>query len=137
MYSKAIITFNFRFISFSNSITNQSEQSIWLKVEYILEFAQWLFSNEYSLANCTDLVEWAVDLLMFRVRCERLVRVSSASTTVSKSGKVSKLKPRAKPHASSNPLIIVPETLNEDDADKVIVQNLSTEMSTVLEASQG
>ncbi len=88
------------------------------------------------MANSIDLVEWAIDLLMFQVKVERQIRVSSASTTVSKSGKASKLKSRGKGHPASNPLIIVPESLNEDDADKVIIQNLSTEMSAVIETSQ-
>ena len=42
-----------------------SEESLWLKFEYILELAQWLYSHEYELSDCVDLCEWAVDLVMF------------------------------------------------------------------------
>lgn len=67
---------------------------------------------------------------MFKVRGEKLVRTSSASTTHSKSGKASKMKSR--PKQPQNPLIIVPESINEDDAEKMIAQNISTEMHTVV-----
>lgn len=54
-----------------NSTIKQSEESIWLKFEYILELAQWLYSNEYDLESCIDLVEWAADLVMFSVHSAR------------------------------------------------------------------
>ena len=66
---------------------------------------------------------------MFKVKGEKLIRASSASTTQSRSGKASKMKSR--PQKTNNPLIIVPESINEDDADKVIIENLATEMSIV------
>jgi hypothetical protein len=44
-----------------------SEESLWLKFEYILELAQWLYSHEYELNDCIDLCEWAIDLVMFNV----------------------------------------------------------------------
>lgn len=42
----------------------QSSQSDWLKVEYLLEFAEWLYCNELRLDDCRDQLEWAIDILM-------------------------------------------------------------------------
>ncbi len=36
----------------------------WTKIDYILELASWLFSNEYFLDNVIDLIDWAIDLLL-------------------------------------------------------------------------
>ena len=100
-----------------------------------MEFAQWLYSNEYALTNSTDLVEWAIDLLMFKVKGEKITRGASASTAYSRSGKV--VGKMTKPHKKamqSNPLIIVPESINEDDSGQYIAdisQNVAEEMSIV------
>ncbi len=36
----------------------------WTKIDYILELASWLFSNEYLLDHVSDLIDWAIDLLL-------------------------------------------------------------------------
>ena len=36
----------------------------WAKIDYILELAGWLFSNEYLLDNVSDLIDWTIDLLL-------------------------------------------------------------------------
>jgi hypothetical protein len=36
----------------------------WTKIDYILELASWLYSNEYLVDNVTDLIEWTIDLLL-------------------------------------------------------------------------
>ena len=63
-----------------------SQESLWLKFEYILELAQWLYSHEYTLNDCIDLCEWAIDLVMFNVNrgeksSPRSVSVLSEKTT--------------------------------------------------------
>lgn len=47
-----------------NLILFQSSQSDWQKVEYLLEFAEWLYCNELRLDDCRDQLEWAIDILM-------------------------------------------------------------------------
>ena len=101
---------------------------MWLKIEYILEFSQWLYSNEYKLSECIDLCEWSIDLLMFKVKTERVARSSSASTTQSRSGKQTK---RKQPKQPTTPLIIVPESLNEDDTLMVITENAEADLKEI------
>jgi len=36
----------------------------WTKIDYILELASWLFSNEYLVDNIIDLIDWTIDLLL-------------------------------------------------------------------------
>lgn len=98
-----------------------------------MEFAQWMYSNEYALTTCTDLVEWAIDLLMFKVRGERITRGTSASTVASRSGKVAKITKLNKKQ-TNNPLTFVPESINEDDSGQFVAdisQNLVDEMLAV------
>ncbi|CAF0762870.1 unnamed protein product [Rotaria sordida] len=44
--------------------TLQSFDNYWTKIDYILELANWLFSNEYLIDNVIDLIEWSIDLLL-------------------------------------------------------------------------
>ena len=39
-------------------------ENYWTRIDYILELASWLFSNEYLLDNVMDLIDWAIDLLL-------------------------------------------------------------------------
>ncbi|XP_077992013.1 cilia- and flagella-associated protein 46-like isoform X2 [Glandiceps talaboti] len=41
-----------------------SSASDWQKVDYLLEFSEWLFVNEFPLQDCLDQVEWAMDILL-------------------------------------------------------------------------
>lgn len=34
------------------------------KVEYLLEFGQWLYSNQFPTVDAQDQVEWAIDILL-------------------------------------------------------------------------
>ena len=38
--------------------------SDWQKFDYLLEFGQWLYCNEFPLVNAINQVEWAVDILL-------------------------------------------------------------------------
>ncbi len=63
---------------------------------------------------------------MFKVKGEKLVRAMSASTTQSRSGKQTTTSKRKQGSKQANtPLIIVPESINEDDALMVISENVS------------
>ncbi|XP_035825239.1 cilia- and flagella-associated protein 46 [Aplysia californica] len=42
----------------------ENESNDFQKVEYLLEFAQWLYSNHFSLGDVQDQLEWAVDILL-------------------------------------------------------------------------
>ena len=42
----------------------QSPSNEFQKVEYLLEFGQWLYANEFPLQDVLDQVEWAVDILL-------------------------------------------------------------------------
>lgn len=44
--------------------TLQSFDNYWNKIDYILELAGWLYSNEYLVDNVIDLIEWTIDLLL-------------------------------------------------------------------------
>ncbi|CAF3399137.1 unnamed protein product [Rotaria socialis] len=44
--------------------TLQSFDNYWTKIDYILELASWLYSNEYLVDNVIDLIEWSIDLLL-------------------------------------------------------------------------
>ncbi|XP_056005172.1 cilia- and flagella-associated protein 46-like isoform X7 [Ostrea edulis] len=41
-----------------------SPSNEWLKVDYLLEFGQWLYSNEFPLQDAIDQLEWAVDIML-------------------------------------------------------------------------
>ncbi|CAF4970783.1 unnamed protein product, partial [Rotaria sp. Silwood1] len=44
--------------------TLQNLDNYWIKIDYILELASWLYSNEYLIDNVIDLIEWSIDLLL-------------------------------------------------------------------------
>jgi len=44
--------------------TEASVTSDWLKVDYILELAEWLYCNEQPLQDAVDLVHWAIEILL-------------------------------------------------------------------------
>ena len=33
-------------------------------MDYLIEFGQWLYSNEFSMVDTLDMIEWAVDILL-------------------------------------------------------------------------
>ena len=57
-----------------------------------MELAQILFSNEFSLENCIDLAEWALDLLMFKIKSDKSrsasVAISSSLSKPNSKGKI-------------------------------------------------
>lgn len=61
-------------------------ESLWMKFEYLVELSQWLYSNEYKLQNCIDLIEWAIEVVS-NVKRDKLV---SAQSNTSKSSKLTK-----------------------------------------------
>lgn len=42
----------------------QSPSSEWQKFDYLLEFGQWLYCNEFPLQEAVDMFEWAIDILL-------------------------------------------------------------------------
>ncbi|KAL4232411.1 Cilia and flagella associated protein 46 [Mactra antiquata] len=52
-------------LSYQNAIEAlNSESNEWLKIELLFEFAQWLCVKDFPLCDCTDQVEWAIDILL-------------------------------------------------------------------------
>ncbi|CAL1538602.1 unnamed protein product [Lymnaea stagnalis] len=52
-------------ISYQNAIdVLETAGNEYQKVEYLLEFGQWLYSNQFPTADAQDQVEWAVDILL-------------------------------------------------------------------------
>ncbi|XP_041368336.1 cilia- and flagella-associated protein 46-like isoform X2 [Gigantopelta aegis] len=41
-----------------------SPSNEWQKVEYLLEFGQWLYVNDFPLQDAIDQIEWAADILL-------------------------------------------------------------------------
>ena len=72
--------------------TLSSDENIWLKFEYILELAQFMYSNEYKLSNCIELMEWAVDLIMFKIKVEKTSRQASAVSKPQSKGRLTTTK---------------------------------------------
>ncbi len=60
----------FRFVQFYGVVTVaiccvfQSDETKWQKVEYLLEFAQWMYCAEYPIRDVLDQTQWAVDVLL-------------------------------------------------------------------------
>ncbi len=77
------------------SIFFKSENSIFLKIEYILELSQWLYSHEYQLIDCIDLCEWAIDLLMFNIKQTVITARPLSASTVFSTAVNSTIKPTA------------------------------------------
>ncbi|XP_063723597.1 cilia- and flagella-associated protein 46-like isoform X4 [Symsagittifera roscoffensis] len=51
--------------SFQNSIEAlTSATHDWQKVDYLLEFGEWLYVNEYPLQDSVDVIDWAVNILL-------------------------------------------------------------------------
>ena len=42
----------------------QSPSNEWLKIDLLIEFGQWLYSNEFPLQDAIDQIEWAVDIIL-------------------------------------------------------------------------
>ena len=42
----------------------QSPSNEWQKFDYLLEFGQWLYHNEFPLQDSLEQFEWAVDILL-------------------------------------------------------------------------
>ncbi|XP_025892012.1 cilia- and flagella-associated protein 46 [Nothoprocta perdicaria] len=50
---------------FQNAIDAlQKEESEWQKVDYLLEFAEWLYCNQFPLVDVIKTLHWAVDILL-------------------------------------------------------------------------
>ena len=44
--------------------TETSAEGDWLKVDYILELAEWLYCNEQPVRDAVDLLHWAIEILL-------------------------------------------------------------------------
>jgi hypothetical protein len=142
-YQRAIEALSVNFFNYLNNsklnlyffFTFKSESSTWLKFEYILEFAQWLYSHEYQLSNCIDLCEWAIDIIMFNLKIEKSLRTISASST-SKQSKASTQASKAKLNKTQQQTNINLVPIVEDDTDskqihKQIEKNADSQMENV------
>ncbi|XP_063996010.1 cilia- and flagella-associated protein 46 [Pogoniulus pusillus] len=50
---------------FQNAITTlQKQENDWQKVDYLLEFAQWLYYSQFPLSDVIKPLDWVVDLLL-------------------------------------------------------------------------
>ncbi|XP_054238278.1 cilia- and flagella-associated protein 46 [Indicator indicator] len=50
---------------FQNAITAvQKQENEWQKVDYLMEFAQWLYCNQFPLSDVIKPLDWVVDLLL-------------------------------------------------------------------------
>ena len=45
-------------------IFQQSPWADWQKFDYLIEFGQWLYCNEFPLQDAMDQIEWAIDILL-------------------------------------------------------------------------
>lgn len=45
-------------------------ESEWQKVDYIMEFSEWLYHNQFPLEDVVFHLEWAIDILL-RMRPDR------------------------------------------------------------------
>ncbi|XP_076434592.1 cilia- and flagella-associated protein 46-like isoform X2 [Babylonia areolata] len=92
--------------SYQNAIEAlNSPSNEFQKVEYLMEFGQWLFTNEFPLQDVLDQVEWAVDILLNMQDEESLLKKEGKGSTTSvdsKKGKGKKVeKKRSKGSARS------------------------------------
>ncbi|XP_022091640.1 cilia- and flagella-associated protein 46-like isoform X3 [Acanthaster planci] len=73
--------------SYKNAIeVLQASASDWQKVEYLMEFAEWLYINEFPLMDCLDQLEWAADILL-NMKIETRAKVTEQATGKSKKKK--------------------------------------------------
>ncbi|XP_008935152.1 PREDICTED: tetratricopeptide repeat protein 40, partial [Merops nubicus] len=49
---------------FQNAINLKEEENEWQKVDYLMEFAQWLYCNQFSLNDVIKPLDWVIDLLL-------------------------------------------------------------------------
>jgi hypothetical protein len=75
-----------------NFVILKSEENQWLKFEYLIELAQWLYSNEYEFESCVDLVEWAIDIITNLKTVKPDLVTTSTQMTMSGASKRSKSK---------------------------------------------
>ncbi|CAF0832143.1 unnamed protein product [Brachionus calyciflorus] len=119
--------------------TLNSDESIWLKFEYILELAQFMFSNEYNLATCIDLTEWAVDLIMLKIRSDKTSRSESRLTNTGYTSKPQS-KGRITNKTTNSRMSLMPTI--QDDVEvksfhKKMDKNSEEEFENLLKTSNG
>ncbi|XP_078492369.1 cilia- and flagella-associated protein 46 isoform X3 [Ciona intestinalis] len=74
-----------------------SDDTQWQKFEYLLELATWMYSNEFSIDDTVNIVEWAADILInmkFHVELPEQTQVDRGK---GKKGKMVKPASRAQP----------------------------------------
>lgn len=42
----------------------QKQENEWQKVDYLMEFAEWLYCNQFPLPDVIKPLDWVVDLLL-------------------------------------------------------------------------
>lgn len=48
----------------SSSPSSQSPAHGWQKVEYLLEFSEWLYQQQFPVQDALDQLQWATDILL-------------------------------------------------------------------------
>ncbi|XP_071827819.1 cilia- and flagella-associated protein 46-like isoform X3 [Apostichopus japonicus] len=77
--------------AFQQAIENlKSPRSDWQKCDYILEFAEWLYINEYPILDCIDQLDWVIDILL-NMKVHTVQRATEGSAKKGKKGRKSAL----------------------------------------------
>lgn len=45
-------------------LCDQSPSNEWQKVDYLIEFSQWLYCNEFPITDALDQLQWAIDIIL-------------------------------------------------------------------------
>lgn len=115
-----------------------SEENVWTRFEYIVELAEWMYSNEYDLENSLLLGEWAAYMIMFclkpvKPRSMSVASIGGGGRASSKQGKNVRQASSTNPKTSGN-LSILPTIEDNTELKKVeqkIEQLASHEMNTI------
>ncbi|XP_071793797.1 cilia- and flagella-associated protein 46-like isoform X3 [Asterias amurensis] len=95
----------------------QSSASDWQKVEYLMEFSEWLYVNEFPTLDCVDQLEWAADILLnMKIETRSKVTEQAAGKSKKKKGKKS-AEPVSQSPALHSPTPTETKTMTEGATD--------------------
>lgn len=100
-----------------------------------------MYSHEYNLEKCTDLCEWAIDLLMFRIKHEKQDKSSRASSPANRALTARTNKSQTKSKAASklqSSLSVLPTIEDETElrnVHKKMEKNTEEEMEHLSDPS--
>lgn len=114
----------------------KSEESIWLKFEYIIELAQWLYSHEYELNQSVDMCEWAIDLIMFNVKVEKRIQSASSAKPSSRLSKTTATK-KGKQAPAANIMPTIEDDVEVSTVHTQMESKASAEVERIAEEQAG